>query len=71
MRVPYVTKSKIKWRMNYFDIIQLILYIVTLVTLTPITGKYMAEVFENKPFKGRKAFQWAEKLIYKALRHRS
>ncbi|WP_243348567.1 potassium-transporting ATPase subunit KdpA [Parabacteroides sp. FAFU027] len=51
--------------MNYFDVIQLTLYIVALVVLTPITGKFMANVFENKPFKGKKAFLWAEKSIYK------
>jgi K+-transporting ATPase, KdpA len=51
--------------MNYFDIIQLVLYIGGLVILAPVIGKFMADVFENKPFRGKKLFAWAEKRIYR------
>lgn len=51
--------------MNYFDVIQVILYILALILLAPMAGMYMAKVYDDKPFKGKKAFQWAENMVYK------
>ncbi len=53
--------------MNYFDIIQIFMYLLLLVALTPVLGKYMFKVFEGEQFKGKKFFQWLETCIYKII----
>lgn len=53
--------------MNYFDYLQLFVYLVLLVALTPLLGNYMFRVFDNKPFKAKGVFSWLENGIYKLI----
>jgi K+-transporting ATPase ATPase A chain len=53
--------------MNYFDYIQIFLYLILLIGLTPVLGKYMFQVFEGEQFKGKRLFSWLENGIYKII----
>lgn len=51
--------------MNFYDWIQIAIYIGTLLLLTPLLGSYMAKVFEGKNHILALPFGWLEKSIYK------
>lgn len=53
--------------MNYFDYLQLFVYLLLLVALTPLIGNYMFKVFDNKPFKTKGIFSGLENGIYKII----
>jgi len=53
--------------MNYFDYLQIFVYLLLLVALTPLIGNYMFKVFDNRPFKGKGIFSWIETGIYKII----
>ncbi|MFA5045386.1 MAG: potassium-transporting ATPase subunit KdpA [Paludibacter sp.] len=53
--------------MNYFDYLQVFVYLLLLVALTPLIGNYMFKVFDNKPFKAKGIFSWLETSIYKTI----
>ncbi len=53
--------------MNYFDFIQIFIYLLLLIGLTPIVGKYMFKVFEGENFRGKKLIAWMETGIYKII----
>ncbi|MDP4278059.1 MAG: potassium-transporting ATPase subunit KdpA [Bacteroidota bacterium] len=51
--------------MNQSDLIQLGVYLVLLIGLTPLLGGYMAKVYTGEPFHGKKLGQWLEHGIYR------
>jgi potassium-transporting ATPase potassium-binding subunit len=51
--------------MSTSGIMQIALYVVVLIALTPLLGSYMAKVFSGERFAGRKLFSWAEGGIYR------
>lgn len=53
--------------MNYFDYLQIFIYLLLLVGLTPLLGNYMFNVFENKPFKAKGILSWLENGVYKLI----
>lgn len=53
--------------MNYFDYLQIVVYLGLLVALTPLIGNYMYKVFDNRPFKAKGMFSWLEKGIYRVI----
>lgn len=53
--------------MNYFDYLQIFVYLLLLVALTPLIGNYMFKVFDNRPFKVKGIFSWIETGIYKII----
>ena len=53
--------------MNYFDYLQIFIYLLFLVALTPLFGNYMFKVFDNKPFITRGLLSWLENGIYKLI----
>ena len=53
--------------MNYFDYLQIVVYLGLLVALTPLIGNYMYKVFDNCPFKAKGMFSWLEKGIYRVI----
>ena len=53
--------------MNYFDYLQIFMYLLLLVALTPLLGNYMYKVFDNKPSKTKGVFSWLENGIYKII----
>ena len=53
--------------MNYFDYLQIFVYLLLLVALTPLIGNYMFKVFDNRPFKAKGIFSWIETGIYKII----
>jgi len=53
--------------MNYFDYLQIFIYLLLLVFLTPLIGNYMFKVFDNLPFKGKGLLSWLENGIYKMI----
>lgn len=53
--------------MNYFDYLQIVVYLVLLVVLTPLLGNYMFKVFDNRPFKTKGVFSWLENGIYRII----
>ena len=53
--------------MNYFDYLQIVVYLGLLVALTPLIGNYMYKVFDNRPFKAKGLFSWLEKGIYRVI----
>ncbi|MFZ4454740.1 MAG: potassium-transporting ATPase subunit KdpA [Bacteroidales bacterium] len=54
--------------MNTYDFIQIALYLLLLIALTPLLGGYMAKVFEGGRFFGRPVFEGVENLIYRVSR---
>ena len=46
------------------DIIQIILFFVLLIGLSPLLGKYMAKVFMDENHFMKPVFGWLEKLVY-------
>lgn len=53
--------------MNYFDYLQIFIYLLLLVGLTPLLGNYMFNVFDNKPFKAKGILSWLENGVYKLI----
>jgi len=53
--------------MNTYDYVQIILFLLLLVGLTPVLGSYMFKVFEGGSFKGKKMLSWLENGIYKTI----
>ncbi|HLP06180.1 MAG TPA: potassium-transporting ATPase subunit KdpA [Paludibacter sp.] len=51
--------------MNYFDYLQIFIYLLLLVGFTPLLGNYMFNVFDNKPFKAKGILSWLENGVYK------
>jgi potassium-transporting ATPase potassium-binding subunit len=47
------------------EVIQLILFLVLLIALSPLVGKYMAKVFHDQNHLTKPVFGWLEKLIYR------
>jgi K+-transporting ATPase ATPase A chain len=47
------------------DFIQVTVFLVTLIALTPVLGRYMAKVFLNERHILTPAFSWLEKLVYR------
>ncbi len=47
------------------DIAQITLYVLTLVALTPVLGRFMAKVFMNENHFMKPALGWLEKLVYR------
>lgn len=54
--------------MHIFDVVQVVLFLVLLVLLTPFVGSFMAKVFEGNSFKGKFLLSWLENGIYKICR---
>jgi len=52
--------------MKFIDFVQLILYVVLLIAITPILGGFMAKVFQGEKTFMHKIFGWLETLTYKA-----
>ncbi len=52
--------------MNASDLFQILLFIVLLLTITPLLGKYMYKVFTGRKHVMLRAFGWLERLIYKS-----
>jgi potassium-transporting ATPase potassium-binding subunit len=50
------------------ELIQVVLYLLAILALTPVLGRYMAKVYLNEPFRIRPAFSWLENLVYKVCR---
>jgi potassium-transporting ATPase potassium-binding subunit len=50
------------------EVIQIVLYIVALIILTPVLGRYMAKVYMNERHSMKAAFSWLERLIYRICR---
>ena len=46
------------------EIVQILLYLILLIVLTPILGRFMAKVFKNERHILKPVFGWLEKLIY-------
>ncbi|HTX87890.1 MAG TPA: potassium-transporting ATPase subunit KdpA [Bacteroidales bacterium] len=53
--------------MKAHDFIQILVYLVVLVALTPVLGAYMAKVFKGERHLMKPVFGWMEKLIYRFL----
>jgi len=53
--------------MNYFDYLQVFIYLMFLVALTPLFGNYMFKVFDNQPFKAKGILGWLENGMYKII----
>ena len=51
--------------MSTNDLVQVALYVITLMLLAPFLGRYMAHVFEGKRTILHRALAWLERLIYK------
>lgn len=47
------------------EVIQLILFLVLLIVLSPFLGRYMAKVFQDQNHLTKPVFGWLEKLIYR------
>jgi potassium-transporting ATPase potassium-binding subunit len=47
------------------DAIQLIIFLLVLVSLAPLLGKYMAKVFMGEPHLLKPVFGWLEKIVYR------
>lgn len=54
--------------MNMYDFIQVAVYLLLLIALTPLLGGYMAKVFEGERFFGKPVFEGVENLIYRVSR---
>ena len=54
--------------MNMYDFIQIAVYLLLLIALTPLLGGYMAKVFEGERFFGKPIFEGVENLIYRVSR---
>jgi potassium-transporting ATPase potassium-binding subunit len=48
--------------------IQVIFYLLALIALTPLLGRFMAKVYMNEPHAMKPAFSWLENLIYHVCR---
>ena len=48
------------------EVIQIALYILALILLTPVLGRYMAKVYMDEPHPIKPVMSWLEKLIYRA-----
>ncbi|MEI7676021.1 MAG: potassium-transporting ATPase subunit KdpA [Bacteroidales bacterium] len=51
-----------------YDFIQIAVYLLLLIALTPLLGGYMAKVFEGERFFGKPVFEGVENLIYRVSR---
>jgi potassium-transporting ATPase potassium-binding subunit len=51
--------------MSTNGMMQIALYVVLLIALTPLLGSYMAKVFSGERFAGKRLFSWAEGGIYR------
>ena len=47
------------------EVIQLVLFLVALVAIAPLLGKFMAKVFMGQHHMMKPVFGWLEKLVYK------
>lgn len=47
------------------ETVQIIIYILALILLSPVLGKYMSKVYNNEKHFLRPVFGWLEKLVYK------
>ena len=50
------------------EIIQVVVYFIALIVLTPVLGRYMAKVYLNEPMKIKPVFSWMENLVFKFCR---
>jgi potassium-transporting ATPase potassium-binding subunit len=50
------------------EMIQVVLYLLALIALTPLLGRFMAKVYMNESHAMKPAFAWLENLIYRACR---
>jgi potassium-transporting ATPase potassium-binding subunit len=48
------------------DLIQIVIYLVALIALTPLLGRYMAKVYIDDRHALKPVFSWLENLIYRA-----
>lgn len=51
--------------MNFFDVLQILIFCAALILLTPVLGKFMAKVFSDDRHIFSKPLGWFEHLIYK------
>lgn len=51
--------------MNSFDFLQIALYLILLIAITPLLGGYMARVFDGETFRGKRIFEVVENTIYR------
>jgi potassium-transporting ATPase potassium-binding subunit len=50
------------------ELIQVVLYLIALIALTPVLGRYMAKVYLNEPFRMKPVLSWLENLVYRVSR---
>jgi K+-transporting ATPase ATPase A chain len=50
------------------DVIQVALYLLAIIALTPLLGRYMARVYMNERHMMRPVLSWLENLVYRACR---
>jgi potassium-transporting ATPase potassium-binding subunit len=50
------------------EIIQIAIYLISIIVLTPVLGRYMARVYLNEPFMIKPALSWMENLVYRLCR---
>ncbi|MFA4864784.1 MAG: potassium-transporting ATPase subunit KdpA, partial [Bacteroidales bacterium] len=50
------------------EVIQVALYLLALIALTPVLGRYMARVYMNERHMMKPVMSWLENLIYRACR---
>jgi potassium-transporting ATPase potassium-binding subunit len=51
--------------MNFFDWVQILFFVALIVCLTPLLGRYMANVFKGKPTFMHPVLGWLENLCYR------
>ncbi len=49
------------------EMIQVVLYLLALIALTPLLGRFMAKVYMNERHIMKPVFSWLENLIYRSL----
>ena len=52
--------------MRIQDIMQVVVFLLALLVLSPLLARYMAAVFENRHMPIRSLFAWIERLVYRA-----
>jgi K+-transporting ATPase ATPase A chain len=65
-RIKNIIKTLILIQMN--DILQILLFLVTITLLTPLLGNYMAKVFRGERHFMQPVLGWLEKFLYKTCR---
>jgi K+-transporting ATPase ATPase A chain len=54
--------------MNMNEVVQIGLYLIAIIALTPLLGRFMAKVYMNEHHLMKPAMSWLENLIYRACR---